>query len=77
MSIHGHEAGGMDLWSHWTSFQLVPARFPHPLLKAPHGGRVLCMVAARPMREATESGGCFCIPSAPAARRLGNVRKQQ
>ena len=74
MSIHGHEAGGMGPWSHRTLFQLAPAHFPHPLPKPPHGGTVLCMVAARPMREATESGGCFCIPSAPAARPLGNVR---
>ena len=74
MSIHGHEAGGMGPWSHRTLFQLAPAHFPHPLPKPPHGATVLCMVAARPMREATESGGCFCIPSAPAARPLGNVR---
>ena len=74
MSIHGHEAGGMGPWSHRTLFQLAPAHFPHPLPKPPHGGTVLCMAAARPMREAIESGGYFCIPSAPAARPLGNVR---
>ena len=65
----------MGPWSHRTLFQLAPAHFPQPLPKPPHGGTVLCMVAARPMREATESGGCFCIPSALAARPLGNVRK--
>ena len=65
----------MGPWSHRTLFQLAPAHFPQPLPKPPHGVTVLCMVAARPMREATESGGCFCIPSAPAARPLGNVRK--
>ena len=66
----------MGPWSHRTLFQLAPAHFPQPLPKPPHGGTVLCMVAARPMREATESGGCFCIPSAPAARPLGNVRNE-
>ena len=74
MSIYGHEAGGMGPWSHRTLFQSAPAHFPQPLPKPPHGGTVLCMVTARAMREATESGGCFCIPSAPAARPLGNVR---
>ena len=64
----------MGPWSHRTLFQLALAHFSHPLLKPPHGGTVLRMVAARPMREATESGGCFCIPSTPAARPLGNVR---
>ena len=49
----------MGPWSHRTLFQLVPAHFPHPLPKPLHGGTVLCMVAARPSREASESVAVF------------------